>query len=58
MDKNLIPLEDLYKIIKNKDLDKYISSYGYSKRKNKKYYVVNTDNNIIHFGALNYEDKN
>lgn len=54
MDKNLIPLDDLNDIIKKKKLK--VLSYGYSKRKNKKYYVVNTDSNVIHFGALNYED--
>jgi hypothetical protein len=56
MDKNLIPLEDLYKVIKEKDLNNYISSYGYSKRKNKKYYVILKDDKVVHFGDTRYED--
>ena len=56
MDKNLIPLEDLYKVIKEKDLNNYISSYGYSKRKNKKYYVILKDDKVVHFGDIRYSD--
>ena len=56
MDKNLIPLEDLYKVIKEKDLNNYISSYGYSKRKNKKYYVILKDGKVVNFGDIRYED--
>lgn len=56
MDKNLVPLEDLYKVIKEKDLNNYISSYGYSKRKFKKYYVVLKDDKVVHFGDTRYED--
>ena len=56
MNKNLITLDELYKIIKNKGLDKYIISYGYSKRKGKKYYVILRDGlKPVHFGALDYE---
>lgn len=54
MNKNLIPLNELYNIIKKKKL--YVSAYGYSSRKNKKYYIVNKDGNKIHFGSLDYED--
>lgn len=57
MNKNLIALDELYKIIKNKGLDKYIISYGYSKRKGKKYHVILRDTlKPVHFGALDYED--
>jgi hypothetical protein len=54
--KNLVSLDELYKIIKIEGLNKYINSYGYSKKKDKKYYVILKDNTVIHFGNLNYED--
>lgn len=57
MNKNLISLDELYKIIKLKELDNKIISFGYSKRKGKKYYVILRENlKPIHFGAINYED--
>ena len=56
MNKNLVPLDELQKIIKFTGLNKYINSFGYSKRKDKKYYVKTIDNNIVHFGAIQFED--
>lgn len=56
MNKNLISLDELFNIIKKKKLDKYITSYGYSKKKDKKYYVILNNGNVIHFGNINYED--
>ena len=37
--KNLISLKHLKLIAINKDIDKNIKEYGYSKQKNKKYYI-------------------
>jgi len=57
MNKNLISLDELYKIIKSKELDNKIISFGYSKRKGKKYYVILRENlKPVHFGAIDYED--
>jgi hypothetical protein len=67
MNNNLVSLDILYKIIKMKGLNKYINSYGYSKKKDKKYYIIlkngkgealasGTSGNVIHFGSLKYED--
>lgn len=53
---NLVSLEVLYKIIKMKGLDKYINSYGYSKKKDKKYYIILKDGKAVHFGSLKYQD--
>jgi hypothetical protein len=56
MNKNLVTLDELQKIIKLKKLDKYIKEIGYSKRKDKKYFIKNIDNKIVHFGNINFED--
>jgi hypothetical protein len=56
MNNNLVSLDILYKIIKMKGLNKYINSYGYSKKKDKKYYIILKNGNVIHFGSLKYED--
>ena len=39
--KNLISLKHLKLIAINKAIDKNIKEYGYSKQKNKKYYIIN-----------------
>jgi hypothetical protein len=52
MNKNLISLDIIKNIIKNNGLNKYIIDLGYSKVKNKKYYVKTIDNKIINFGSL------
>lgn len=54
--KNLVSLDELYKIIKIEGLNKYINSYGYSKKKDKKYFVTLKDNTVINYGNINYED--
>lgn len=56
MNKNLVSLDKLYKIIKNNNLDDKITSFGYSKRQFKKYYVILKNNNVIHFGDTRYSD--
>jgi hypothetical protein len=56
MNKNLVTLEELGKIIKLRGLNKYITYFGYSKRKDKKYFVKTIDNKIVHFGAIKFED--
>jgi hypothetical protein len=56
MDKNLVSLDILFKVIKDNKLNDVISSYGYSKRKNKKYYVILKDDSVVHFGDKRYED--
>ena len=54
--KNLVPLNELVKVAKNKKIDKYIKKIGYSKQRNKKYFVINNNNKKIDFGDINYED--
>jgi len=56
MNKNLVTLDELQKIIKLRGLDKYISYFGYSKRKDKKYFVKTIDDKFVHFGAIKFED--
>ena len=54
--KNLLPLQTLIKVAKQKKIDKHMKKIGYSNQKNKKYYVINESNKKIHFGDVNYED--
>lgn len=56
MNKNLVDLDILKNIAKNKGINKYIKEIGYSKRKDKKYFIKNIDNKIVHFGAIKFED--
>ena len=51
---NLISIDKLKNIIKQKNLNKYIKEIGYSKAKGKKYYVITVDNKKVHFGNINY----
>ena len=54
---SLVSLQQLNQIIKNKKLDTQIIDVGYSKRKNKKYFVIlKENNNQIHFGDSRYDD--
>ena len=55
---NLISINKLKNIIKQKNLNKYINDVGYSKVKNKKYYVITIDNKKVNFGDMRYQDKN
>ena len=52
---NLVSLDVLRKKIKSVGMYKEIESVGYSKVKNKKYYVV-VNGKKIHFGDKRYED--
>ena len=56
MENNLVSLDRLKKLIKEKGLNKYIKEIGYSKAKNKKYYIITIDNKRVNFGSLNYKD--
>ena len=56
MNKNLISLKHLKTIAINKNIDKYILEYGYSKVKDKKYYIINISHKKINFGNINYSD--
>ena len=56
MNKNLVELNIIKNIIKNKGLDKYIKQIGYSNIKDKKYYVILKNEKIIHYGNINYQD--
>lgn len=55
---NLVSLKKLYSVIYKNipyDIYKNITSIGYSKNKNKKYYVI-YKGKIIHFGDSRYQD--
>ena len=54
--KNLVNLNIIKNIIKNKGLDEYVKQVGYSQNKNKKYYVILKNNKIVHFGSKINED--
>lgn len=56
MNKNLVDLNTLKNIAVKKDINKFIVDYGYSNRKNKKYYIKNINGKIIHFGDIRYPD--
>ena len=56
MENNLVSLDRLKKLIKEKGLNKYIKEIGYSKVKDKKYYVITIDNKKVNFGSLKYQD--
>ena len=54
--KNLVNLNIIKNIIKNKGLDEYVKQVGYSQNKDKKYYVILKNNKIVHFGNDKYQD--
>ena len=56
MNNNLVPIDKLKRIARQKNINKYIKEIGYSKTKNKKYYVITIDNKKVNFGSLDYED--
>lgn len=56
MNSNLVPLDKLKKIVKAKGLDKYIKDIGYSKVKDKKYYVITKDDKKVNFGYIKMTD--
>lgn len=53
---NLVSIEKLKNVIKQKNLMKYINDVGYSKVKNKKYFVKTIDNKKVNFGDIRYSD--
>lgn len=57
MNKNLVSLDIIKKQLEKlpKAVKNNISDYGYSKAKNKKYYVV-YNNKKINYGDIHYED--
>ena len=56
MNNHLVSLDKLKRIAKNKGLNKYIKEIGYSKVKNKKYFVITIDNKKVNFGSSLYSD--
>lgn len=56
MNNNLVSLNKLMEIAKEKGIDKYIKKIGFSNRKYKKYYVITIDNKKVDFGDIRYED--
>ena len=56
MENNLVSIEKLKQVAKRNKLSKYIKEIGYSKVKDKKYYVITIDNKKVNFGNLKYED--
>jgi hypothetical protein len=49
---NLVSINKLKQVARNKGISKYIKEIGYSKAKNKKYYVITIDNKKVNFGFL------
>ena len=56
MNNNLTSIDTLKRIAKNKGLNKYYKEIGFSKVKNKKYYVFTIDNKKVNFGYNKMED--
>ena len=53
---NLVSLDKLKRVAREKGLMKYIKEIGYSKVKDKKYYVITIDNKRVNFGYSKMED--
>ena len=54
--KNLVSLNKLKRIAKEKGLDKYIKEYAYAHDGKHKYQIININNKKIKFGSLKYQD--
>ena len=54
MNSNLVSIDKLKKVIKEKGLMKYVKDLGYSKAKGKKYYIKTIDDKTVNFGSLDY----
>ena len=52
----LVSLDKLKRIAREKGLMKYIKEIGYSKAKNKKYYVITKDDKRVNFGYIKMSD--
>ena len=55
MNNNLTFIDTLKRIARNKGLNKYYKEIGFSKVKNKKYYVITIDNKKINFGFIKWK---
>ena len=56
MNNNLVSIEKLKKIAKQKGLMKYIKEISYSSLKNKKYFIKTIDDKKVNFGDVRYSD--
>ena len=56
MNSNLVSIEKLKQLAKQKGLMKYIKEIGYSKVKDKKYYVITIDGKKVNWGYKKMED--
>ena len=56
MNNNLVSLTVLKKVIKDKNLDKYIKKIEYAKDNIHKYIITNINDKKIKFGSINYQD--
>jgi len=56
MNSNLVSISKLKKIAIQKGISKYIKEIGYSKVKDKKYYVITIDNKKVNFGYIKMPD--
>jgi len=54
--KNLVSLTVLKKVIKDKELDKYIKKVEYAKDNKHKYIITNINDKKIKIGNILYED--
>ena len=56
MNNNLVSLDKLKSVARQNGLMKYIKKLGYSKVKDKKYYVITIDNKKVNWGHIKMED--
>ena len=56
MNTNLVSIDKLKRVAKQKNLLKYIKEIGYSKIAGKKYYVITIDDKRVNWGDKNMED--
>ena len=56
MNSNLVSLDKLKRVAREKGLMKYIKEIGYSKVKDKKYFIITIEGIKVNFGSLNYQD--
>jgi len=56
MNSNLVSIDKLKRIARQKGLMKYIKEIGYSVAKDKKYYVITIDDKKVNFGDVRYPD--
>ena len=53
---NLVSLEKLKRVARQKGISKYYKEIGYSNVKGKKYYVITIDGKKVNFGSNKYQD--